>query len=249
MPAPARDDDLGLGQLRWPSRTSSRRSTSFMPRPGRRAGRPRRPSARLGIPRPEHVGPQRGQPRRLRPRHLGEELAGVDGPGRHEPVAVQRQRLGVGGQPRAQPRGQPRHQLALPLVTGARMALGDSFPARSASAGAHTSPRYGARRRSRGASRAGPPLAELLQPLVGRLVGEPHGFRRPRGPGARPRPALRPSPSSASPSDRPRPCTRSRLPCLSFAHRSRCPASSLDRLGVFAQRAHQFLDRAGTRPG
>ena len=53
------------------------------------------------------------------------------------------------------------------LVTGARIAFGDSLPASSASAGAHTSPRYGASAAfSSSQTRLAPQLAELLQPLV-----------------------------------------------------------------------------------
>src|SRR5215813_6268551 len=105
--APAGDDGLGLGELGQPGRDFLAPLDELPLRAGRGQARAldRGGLARLTLGRTEHVGPQRRDPWRLRPRHPREQLAGVDRSGRDELVAFHRKPHRVGREAHAELRG------------------------------------------------------------------------------------------------------------------------------------------------
>ena len=172
-PAAARDDDLGLGELR-------EARLRFLPPLDEARGRGRRPealalhrrrAARLGLRGLEDVRAQGGHPRARLPADPGQELAGIHGTRRDELAVGQAERHAVGGDPRAEPRRQPRHQLPVAARHGA-----PDRPRRLAPGERRRSPAPTSRRGTGPAPR--PPTARSARPPR-RRAGR--GPRAPRG--------------------------------------------------------------------
>ena len=177
--APARQHDLGLGEL------GQAGGGLLAPLDERHEGvghrhrgslyRRRGPGPALG--RPEDVGPERRHPGRPGPRRPREQLAGVHGARGHEALAVAGEGHRVGRDADAQARGQPGQALPLPRRDRAedrpgRLLLGQ--PRQRADPDLAPVGREGRVLQEPDLRRA--PFPQLPQAVRRRLVGEPDGF-------------------------------------------------------------------------
>src|SRR4029453_2570685 len=137
------------------------------------------------------------------------------------------------------------------VVTGAKITCGDSLPASSATAGVHTSARYGAKAAfSSSQIRLAPHSPSCFRPSgVALSVTHTASALSPPAPAPpAPRPGAAPPPPPPAFPSWGAPCRSSSTmhqyaPAISVVPFSRC--GTLDRFGVFAQGADELLGRCG----